>query len=190
MHTMRNHIHSNEKVKLRTTLEELASSCLNYVSITKDSLTGAGSGKTKLDKERIKLCQREIVSSYNLYKCKYGILVCSQNLFRVRRNLVGKVHNHTIKSTLIFSPFFMRKECIGNMARNLRALVTKNSMKERFKTTQNYLQKLKFLIEDVSINSDFFLELKLSEPLFSNLVLWLITASTFTAGCIYLAYRQ
>lgn len=50
------------KVKLRTTLEELASSCLKYVTITKDSLTGAGSGKTKLDKERIKLCQREIVS--------------------------------------------------------------------------------------------------------------------------------
>lgn len=36
------------------------------------------------------------------------------------------------------------------MARNLRALVTKNSMKERFKTAQNYLQKLKFLVDDVS----------------------------------------
>lgn len=36
------------------------------------------------------------------------------------------------------------------MARNLRALVTKNSMKERYKTANTYLQKLKFLIEDVS----------------------------------------
>lgn len=35
------------------------------------------------------------------------------------------------------------------MARNLRALVTKNSMKERFKTAQTYLKKIKFLIEDV-----------------------------------------
>lgn len=37
------------------------------------------------------------------------------------------------------------------MCRNLRALVTKNSMKERFRTAQNYLQKLKFLVEDVSV---------------------------------------
>lgn len=50
------------EVKLRTTLEELASGCLKYVAITKNSLTGLGSGKTKLDKERMKLCEREIVS--------------------------------------------------------------------------------------------------------------------------------
>lgn len=48
-------------MKLRTTLEELASGCLKYVAITKNSLTGAGTGKTKLDKERMKLCEREIV---------------------------------------------------------------------------------------------------------------------------------
>lgn len=36
------------------------------------------------------------------------------------------------------------------MARNLRALVTKNSMKDRYKTAQTYLMKIKFLIEDVS----------------------------------------
>ncbi|XP_055296702.1 otoferlin isoform X2 [Sitodiplosis mosellana] len=87
------------EVKLRTTLEELASGCLKYVAITKNSLTGPGTGKTKLDKERMKLCEREI-------------------------------------------------EAIGNMARNLRALVTKNSMKERFRTAQTYLQKLKFLVDD------------------------------------------
>lgn len=49
------------EVKLRTTLEELASGCLKYVAITKNSLTGPGTGKTKLDKERMKLCEREIV---------------------------------------------------------------------------------------------------------------------------------
>jgi len=36
------------------------------------------------------------------------------------------------------------------MARNLKALVTKHSFKERYKTAQTYLQKLKFLVEDVS----------------------------------------
>lgn len=39
------------------------------------------------------------------------------------------------------------------MSRNLRALVTKNSMKERFRTAQTYLQKLKFLVDDVGVFS-------------------------------------
>lgn len=41
------------------------------------------------------------------------------------------------------------------MSRNLRALVTKNSMKERFRTAQTYLQKLKFLVDDVGVNIQF-----------------------------------
>lgn len=36
-------------------------------------------------------------------------------------------------------------------ARNLKAIVTKYSLKERYKTAQTYLGKLKMLIEDVSI---------------------------------------
>ncbi|XP_055682391.1 otoferlin [Lutzomyia longipalpis] len=89
----------NSEVKLRACLEELAISCTKYVTVTKNTMSGPGTGKTKLDKERVKLCLREI-------------------------------------------------ESLGNMARNLRALVTKSSMRERYKTAQNYLQKLKFLIED------------------------------------------
>lgn len=57
---------SRAEVKLRTTLEELASGCMKYVAITKNSLTGPGTGKTKLDKERIKLCEREIVMKSHL----------------------------------------------------------------------------------------------------------------------------
>jgi len=86
---------------LKTTLEELSINCNRYVSISKSSVTGPGVGKTKLDKERTKLCQREL-------------------------------------------------ENIGIMSRNLKALVTKSSFKERLKTAQSYLQKLKFLVEDVS----------------------------------------
>jgi len=41
-------------------------------------------------------------------------------------------------------------ENIGILSRNLKALVTKSSFKERLKTAHNYLQKLKFLVEDVS----------------------------------------
>ncbi|EFN61375.1 Otoferlin [Camponotus floridanus] len=84
---------------LKTTLEELSINCNRYVSISKSSVTGPGVGKTKLDKERTKLCQREL-------------------------------------------------ENIGIMSRNLKALVTKSSFKERLKTAQSYLQKLKFLVED------------------------------------------
>jgi hypothetical protein len=89
------------EVRLRSCLEELATDCNTFVQITKVAQAGPGTGKTKLDKERMKLCQREI-------------------------------------------------ESIGNMARNLRALVTRSSMKERYKTAHTYLQKLRFLIEDVS----------------------------------------
>jgi otoferlin len=94
---------TNSEVRLRSCLEETATSCAKYIQITKNTLTGPGSGKTKLDKERMKLCQREV-------------------------------------------------ESIGNMARNLRALVTRSSMKERYKTAQTYLQKLRFLVEDVSLD--------------------------------------
>lgn len=91
---------SGEKI-LKAALEELSSNCNRYVSISKSSVTGPGAGKTKLDKERTKLCQREL-------------------------------------------------ENIGIMSRNLKAVVTKSSFKERLKTAQGYLQKLKFLVEDVS----------------------------------------
>lgn len=87
---------------LKTVLEELSSNCNRYLSISKSSTTGPGVGKTKLDKERAKLCQMEI-------------------------------------------------ENMSVMSRNLKAIVTKSSFKERFKTAQTYLEKLKFLIEDVSI---------------------------------------
>lgn len=63
------------EVKLKATLEELASSCVKYVAITKNSVTGPGSGKTKLDKERMKLCEREIVSL--LFASKQSLLLAS-----------------------------------------------------------------------------------------------------------------
>ncbi|XP_012269850.2 otoferlin isoform X2 [Athalia rosae] len=84
---------------LKSVLDELSSNCNRYVSISRSSVTGPGVGKTKLDKERIKLCQREI-------------------------------------------------ESVGNMSKNLKAVVTKNSFRERLKTAQSYLQKLKLLVED------------------------------------------
>lgn len=49
------------EVRLRSTLEDVATSCSKYITITKSSQSGPGTGKTKLDKERMKLCQREVV---------------------------------------------------------------------------------------------------------------------------------
>ncbi|CAH1371731.1 unnamed protein product, partial [Tenebrio molitor] len=90
---------SEAETRLKQVLEDLSIGCTKYVTISQASVTGPGTGKTKLDKEHLKLCQREI-------------------------------------------------ENIGNTARNLRALVTKSSFKERYKTAQSYLTKLKFLTED------------------------------------------
>lgn len=52
------------EVKLRTSLEILAASCSKYIAITRTSSSGPGNGKTKLDKERMKLCEREIVCHF------------------------------------------------------------------------------------------------------------------------------
>jgi hypothetical protein len=98
---------TRSEVRLRSSLEELAADCNNYLQIAKTVQSGPGTGKTKLDKERMKLCLRDV-------------------------------------------------ESIGNMARNLKALVTRSSLRERYKTAQTYMQKLRFLIEDVSTERESF----------------------------------
>lgn len=52
----------NTEIHLKQVLEEFSIGCAKYVTLSKASNTGPGCGKTKLDKERAKLCQREIVS--------------------------------------------------------------------------------------------------------------------------------
>lgn len=89
------------EVRLRAVLEEVAAACVAYGAQTRATAAGPGAGKTKLDKERMKLCQREV-------------------------------------------------EAVGNVARNVRALVTRNSMRERYKAAQALLQRLRFLVNDVS----------------------------------------
>lgn len=51
----------DKEVKLKSVLDELSLSCYRYVNFTKGVGCGQGLGKTKLDKERIKLCLREMV---------------------------------------------------------------------------------------------------------------------------------
>ncbi|XP_071050803.1 otoferlin-like [Onthophagus taurus] len=99
VHAMMECERSEAELQLKQVLEELSVGCAKYVTISKGSTTGPGTGKTKLDKEHLKLCLREL--------------------------------EHT-----------------GNMSKNLRALVTKNSFRERYKTAQSYLAKLKGLVED------------------------------------------
>lgn len=52
----------NMEQHLKQVLEELTNGCGKYVTISKAATSGPGTGKTKLDKEHLKLCQREIVS--------------------------------------------------------------------------------------------------------------------------------
>ncbi|CAN8001099.1 unnamed protein product, partial [Ixodes hexagonus] len=82
--------------RLRGVLEELANGCNRYLHLAKCQ---GPIGKTKLDKERLKHCQREV-------------------------------------------------DHIGTVARTMKALVTKNSFKEKLRTTNGLLQKLTDLIDD------------------------------------------
>ncbi|CAN8025240.1 unnamed protein product [Ixodes persulcatus] len=82
--------------RLRGVLEELANGCNRYLHLAKCQ---GPIGKTKLDKERLKHCQREV-------------------------------------------------DHIGTMARTMKALVTKNSFKEKLRTTNGLLLKLTDLIDD------------------------------------------
>lgn len=50
--------------QLRTVLEDLSEGCARYISVTKGAGSGSGLGKTKLDKERMKLCQRDVVCGF------------------------------------------------------------------------------------------------------------------------------
>lgn len=59
--------------KLKSVLDDLANDCNRYASLTRNAGSGPGSGKTKLDKERNKMCLREIVSgkqkgTFNLHR--------------------------------------------------------------------------------------------------------------------------
>jgi otoferlin len=47
---------------LKQTLDDLAFGCGKYLSISRSYTVGTAAGKTKLDRERMKLCIREIVS--------------------------------------------------------------------------------------------------------------------------------
>ena len=48
--------------RLRGVLEELATGCSRYVTLAQGKGGGPSAGRNKLDKERLRLCQREIVS--------------------------------------------------------------------------------------------------------------------------------
>ena len=62
MHRLERKGMSTER-RLRAVLDELATSCSRYYTLTSGKGSGGGgAGRTKLDKERAKLCQREIVS--------------------------------------------------------------------------------------------------------------------------------
>lgn len=53
--------------KLRSVLEDLAAGCNRYLTISRGAGSGPGVGKTKLDKERMKMCQKELVMHFSLF---------------------------------------------------------------------------------------------------------------------------
>ncbi|KAG8190919.1 hypothetical protein JTE90_014400 [Oedothorax gibbosus] len=88
----------NADRRLRGVLEELGTGCNRFLTILKGA-GGSASTKTKLDKERTKLCQREL-------------------------------------------------DHIATISRTMKPLVTKNTIKEKLRTAQGFLKKLRDLTED------------------------------------------
>ncbi|XP_041419577.1 otoferlin isoform X3 [Xenopus laevis] len=83
--------------RLRGVLEELSSSCFRFVTLANKDQNQ--NGQTKLDRERLKSCMREL-------------------------------------------------ENMGTQAKTMRSQVKKNTIKEKLKLVQNFLQKLRFLADE------------------------------------------
>ncbi|XP_054877385.1 otoferlin isoform X5 [Poeciliopsis prolifica] len=83
--------------RLRGVLEELAIGCSRYVTLANKDVNLAG--RTKLDRERLKSCMREM-------------------------------------------------DCMGQQAKQIRTQVKKNTVKEKLKLAQNFLQRLRFLADE------------------------------------------
>ncbi|XP_041421073.1 otoferlin isoform X1 [Xenopus laevis] len=83
--------------RLRGVLEELSSSCFRFVTLANKDQNQ--NGQTKLDRERLKSCMREL-------------------------------------------------ENMGTQAKTMRSQVKKNTIKDKLKLVQNFLQKLRFLADE------------------------------------------
>ncbi|XP_030625615.1 otoferlin isoform X2 [Chanos chanos] len=83
--------------RLRGVLEELSNACSNFLSLANNDQNQAG--RTKLDRERLKFCMREL-------------------------------------------------ENMGQQAKTIRSQVKKNTVKDKIKLVQNFLQKLRFLADE------------------------------------------
>jgi len=69
--------------RIRAVLEELATACSKYLTLNQSKVNATTGGRTKLDKERIRFCQREIVSNdivfYQNWLDKYIIQILAEN---------------------------------------------------------------------------------------------------------------
>ncbi|KAM4693754.1 otoferlin [Discoglossus pictus] len=83
--------------RLRGVLEELSSSCFRFVTLANKDQNQ--NGRTRLDRERLKSCMREL-------------------------------------------------ENMGTQAKTMRSQVKKNTVKDKLKLSQNFLQKLRFLADE------------------------------------------
>lgn len=85
----------NVEVHLKQVLDELSVGCGKYVTISKSSTTGPGTGKTKLDKEHLKLCQREIVNIYfkllYIFGFNYILVIYFRNILEIWQEIYERL---------------------------------------------------------------------------------------------------
>ncbi|CDQ59600.1 unnamed protein product [Oncorhynchus mykiss] len=105
--------------RLRGVLEDLGNGCSQFLTLANKDQNQTG--RTKLDKERLKSCMRE------LYVRMFSYLF----LLVPRGN---QTHNPG--------------ESIGQQAKTIRTQVKKNTVRDKIKLVQNFLQKLRFLADE------------------------------------------
>lgn len=93
-------------------------------------------GRTKLDKERVKLCLSEVVCWKIL---QHSSLLSKQLLTVFICNL----------SPTCCCCCFLMKESIGQQAKSMRSQVKKSTVRDKLKLAHNFLAKLRFLADEV-----------------------------------------
>lgn len=123
--------------RLRGVLEELGSSCSRYQTLNQGKSSGGGAqpGRNKLDKERHRLCQREVVC----YTVTSVVCIPIPNTYFTTALMT------VIRVTLMCVHFrlFHFQESIGMMARTLKATVNKTNIKDKLKATHILLNRLR-----------------------------------------------
>lgn len=95
--------------------------------------------RTKLDRERLKSCMRELVRVYRGTEGCWGQALAWK----------GNASPSEGTALSLFPTLPSPQESMGQQARTLRAQVKRHTVRDKLRLCQNFLQKLRFLADEV-----------------------------------------